>query len=73
MMIMRGASSLLLLATLVKQASAACGVDTHHPENGGYYVEGINGVDNSADRSETGRRADDYGTRTIAWNPRKVG
>ena len=59
-MIMRGASSLLLLATLVKQASAACSVDTHHPENGGYYVEGINGVDNSADRSETGRRADDY-------------
>ena len=53
MMIMRGASSLVVLATLAKEASAAsaaCSVDTHHPENGGYYVDGINGVDNSAAR-----------------------
>ena len=58
-MIMRGASSLLVLATLVKQASAACSVDTHHPENGGYYVAGINGLDNSAERSANGMRAAD--------------
>ena len=59
MMIMRGASSLLVLATLVKEASAACSVDTHHPENGGYYVAGINGLDNSAERSANGMRAAD--------------
>ena len=58
-MIMRGASSLLVLATLVKEASAACSVDTHHPENGGYYVAGINGLDNSAERSANGMRAAD--------------
>ena len=36
-----------------------CHVDTHHPENGGYYVAGINGLDNSAERSANGMRAAD--------------
>ena len=54
MMIMRGASSLFVLATLVKEASAACSVDTHHPENGGYYVAGINGLDNSDRQAAVG-------------------
>lgn len=29
--------------------SAECNVDTHHPENGGYFIEGINGFGTEVD------------------------
>ena len=34
-----------------------CSTDTHYHTNGGYYIEGVNGVDND-DRGVDGRRAD---------------
>ena len=36
----------------------ACNVDDHHPENGGYYIEGIAGVNNSDRSGPNGRRGD---------------
>lgn len=37
---------------------AACSEETHHKENGGYYIEGIAGVDNADRRESDGLRAD---------------
>ena len=33
-------------------------MNDHHPENGGYYIEGIAGVNNSDRSGPNGRRAD---------------
>lgn len=55
------ATSVLLL---VGAASAACNVDKHHPENGGYYIEGIAGIVSSERDGETGKRADN-----TTWAP----
>jgi len=42
----------------------ACSTDNHHPENGGYYIEGIAGVDKSVTDSKTGKFADN-----TTWAP----
>ena len=54
MLMMR--SSVLLLATLTARALGAC--DTH-PENGGYYVEGVGHTNYSNPRGANGKPTDD--------------
>ena len=60
-MVSPSTSLLLLLASGV---NAACNVDDHHPENGGYYIEGIAGIIPDSGDSTTGRRADN-----TTWAP----
>jgi hypothetical protein len=38
--------------------TGGCSEASHHPENGGYYIEGVNGVDKTQRESETGKIAD---------------
>jgi hypothetical protein len=42
----------------------ACNTDAHHPDNGGYYIEGIAGIDNSQRDAISGKRADN-----TTWAP----
>merc|ERR1719161_3092086 len=48
----------VLFAVLPVMILSKCSIDSHHPENGGYYIEGIAGVDSSQRDTKTGRRAD---------------
>jgi hypothetical protein len=48
----------MLLLMVNTGVQAACNVGNHHPENGGYYIEGIAGVNSSQRDNVTGRRAD---------------
>jgi hypothetical protein len=50
-----------LVAVTISAALAVCNTDDHHPENGGYYIEGIGGI-NSSDTSGLHNRRADLGT-----------
>lgn len=49
----------LLLTTKVR---AACNEDSHHPENGGYFVEGIAGISAEIDPNSSNNRRYDNAT-----------
>lgn len=44
-------------ATLGLDEQKICNTDEHHPENDGYYIEGVAGIDNTIETDETGRRS----------------
>jgi hypothetical protein len=70
---MRGALALLAYGGAAVFATKTCNLDEHHPENGGFYIEGINGVINDI-RGDAGKRADDGTWATgIEYNMGQLG